>query len=73
MRSELVFGAVPAIANRYQLCRLVAKATRKLHKPHTRMQDTVNEVLTRLGSVNEVVSQGIAEPALELVESSRAA
>jgi hypothetical protein len=73
MRSELVFGAVPAITNRYQLCGLVAKATRKLHKPHARMQDTVNEVLTRLGSVDAVVSQGCAEPAHEFVESSRAA
>jgi hypothetical protein len=30
-----------------QLCQLAAKATRKLHKPNTRLQDTTNEVLDR--------------------------
>jgi len=47
MRSDLIFGAMTHVNNRYQLCQLAAKATRKLHKPNTRLQDTTNEVLDR--------------------------
>jgi hypothetical protein len=48
MRSELVFEAVHTLRNRYTLCQLASKATRKFHKPNTRIQDTTNEVLTRI-------------------------
>jgi hypothetical protein len=47
MRSDLIFGALAHVKNRYQLCQLASKATRKLHKPNTRLQDTTNEVLVR--------------------------
>ena len=52
MRSDLVFGALSHVSNRYQLCQLVSKATRMLHKPNTRLQDTTNEVLVRFHSTN---------------------
>jgi hypothetical protein len=48
MRSNLVFDALAHIENRYQLCHVAAKATRKLHKPRTRLQDTTNDVLILL-------------------------
>ncbi len=47
MRSDLIFGALAHVNNRYELCQLASKATRKLHKPNTRLQDTTNEVLDR--------------------------
>ena len=47
MRSDLIFGALTHVNNRYKLCQLASKATRKLHKPNTRLQDTTNEVLDR--------------------------
>ncbi len=47
MRSELVFGAMAHISNRYLLMKLASKATRKFHKPNTRIQDTANDVLVR--------------------------
>lgn len=47
MRSDLIYGALTHVQNRYELCQLAAKATRKLHKPNTRLQDTTNEVLER--------------------------
>lgn len=47
MRSDLIFGALSHITNRYQLCQLASKATRKLHRPTTRVQETMNEVLVR--------------------------
>jgi hypothetical protein len=52
MRSDLVFGALSHVSNRYQLCQLASKATRKLHKPNTRLQDTTNEVLGRFQTTN---------------------
>lgn len=66
MRSDLVFGALSHVSNRYQLCQLASKATRKLHKPNTRLQDTTNEVLGRFqtsnpGSVTPVRTV-VAEP-----------
>ena len=52
MRSDLIFGALAHLENRYQLCQLASKATRKLHKPNTRLQDTTNEVLLRFHDTN---------------------
>ena len=37
MRSDLIFGALTHVNNRYELCQLASKATRKLHKPNTRL------------------------------------
>jgi hypothetical protein len=48
MRSELVFGATAKVSNRFLLTKLAAKATRKFHKPNTRIQDTTNDVFVRL-------------------------
>jgi hypothetical protein len=44
MRSELIFGAMAHVSNRFLLTKLAAKATRKFHRPNTRIQDTTNEV-----------------------------
>lgn len=48
MRSELVFRANTRVLNRYQLAKLVSKVTRKLHKPNTRIEDTMNDAFERL-------------------------
>lgn len=45
VRSDLVFDAVHTLRNRYMLCQLASKATRKFHRPNTRIQDTTNDVL----------------------------
>ena len=45
MRSDLIFGALTHVNNRYQLCQLASKATRKLHKPNTRLQDTTKDTV----------------------------
>jgi hypothetical protein len=60
MRSDLVFGALSHVSNRYQLCQLASKATRKLHKPNTRLQDTANDVLARFQTINPGSSSGSA-------------
>ncbi len=52
MRSDLVYDALTTVRNRYLLCQVAAKATRKFHRPATRIQDTTNEVLTRISTTN---------------------
>ena len=47
MRSELVFRALVQVSNRYQLCLLAIKVTRKLHKPNTPVGGTISDVLHR--------------------------
>ncbi len=73
MRSDLVFGALSHLSNRYQLCQLASKATRKLHKPTTRLQDTTNEVLMRFRTTNPGSSLAPALQAVEPVQHRRAA
>jgi len=50
MRSRKVFGALQSMKNRYILCQLASKATRKFHRPNTRIQETMNEVLELIAS-----------------------
>ena len=73
MRSDLVFGALSHVTNRYQLCQLASKATRKLHKPNTRLQDTTNEVLGRFHSVNPGSVAPVVASLDQRVETRRAA
>jgi hypothetical protein len=47
MRSELIFGAMTYVSNRFLLTRLASKATRSFHRPDTRIEETVNEVFER--------------------------
>lgn len=53
-RSDLVFGALGQASGRYQLCRVAAAATRKLHMWNKRIQDTMNDVLMRLSKSGPV-------------------
>lgn len=65
MRSELIFKALAYESNRYRLVRLLAKGTRKMHRPNTRLQDTTNEVLERFhGPTGIGVSR--SEPEIEM-------
>jgi hypothetical protein len=60
MRSYKVFDALHTVQNRYMLCQLASKATRRFHKPNTRIQETTNEVLNRIaGGERQTV---LAEP-----------
>jgi len=73
MRSDLVFGALSHVSNRYQLCQLASKATRKLHKPNTRLQDTTNEVLGRFQTTNPGAAASVEASSAEPQERRRAA
>jgi hypothetical protein len=52
MRSDLVFGAMTYVPNRFLLTRLAAKATRSFDRSNTRMADTANEVFERFTHAN---------------------
>lgn len=71
MRSTLIFGALAPVQNRYMLCQLVSKATRKFHRPNTRIQETMNEVLHRFSSTRE--SARVMESGLQVAETQRKA
>jgi hypothetical protein len=49
MRADFTFTALAGESNRYQLTKSVAKVTRILHRPNTRVQDTMNEAFKWLG------------------------
>jgi hypothetical protein len=71
MRTELTFKALASMPNRYQLVQLAAKATRALHRPNTRVQDTMNDALERLSAANPVQSEIVMEASLESVSAEQ--
>ena len=52
MRSEMVFAAEHRLPDRYMLCRVLATATRKFHKPATRIEDTTDAMLRRIAKAD---------------------
>lgn len=72
MRSDLVFAVMPHVPNRFQLTRLAATATRRFHRPNTRIQETVNEVLVRLSRarlIPETQTESNVQPLLHRVRT----
>jgi hypothetical protein len=61
MRSDLVFGATKQVSNRFLLTKALATATRALHRPGSRIEDTTNGVLIRFCRANPI-TQGDAVP-----------
>ena len=61
MRSELVFGAMTYVSNRFLLSRLTSKAIRKFHKPSTRIEDTTNDVLERFSQANPLAGESYVD------------
>jgi hypothetical protein len=72
MRSDLIYDALDTVTNRYLLCQLVSKATRKFHKPNTRIQETMNDVLVRVGDAGQT-EEVIALPTEKVAEAQRRA
>ncbi|HEX9119122.1 MAG TPA: DNA-directed RNA polymerase subunit omega [Terriglobales bacterium] len=70
-RSDLVFEALHTFRNRYMLCQLASKATRRFHRPNTRIQETMNEVFNRIGVADR--EQVLVEPENVAEEQRRAA
>ena len=52
------------------LCQLASKATRRFHRPNTRIQETMNEVLDR---ISESAPEEVAAEAPDVPEQQRRA
>ena len=72
MRSHLIYGALSPVKNRYMLCQLVSKATRKFHRPQTRVQDTMNQIFDQFGKAN-TTEKVMAMPAVSTSARRKAA
>jgi len=71
IRSDLIFESLHTLQNRYMLCQLASKATRKFHRPNTRIQETMNEVLGRIARSKP--QEIVGEPAVPVAEAQRRA
>lgn len=71
MRSNLVFEAVHTLRNRYLLCQLASKATRRFHRPATRIQQTMNDVLEKISTAER--NDILREPEIVAEQQRRAA
>jgi hypothetical protein len=70
MRSELIFGAIAHVSNRFLLTKLLAKATRAMHAPGTRIENTTNDVLARFGRSNQTANlQAVGDPTIPVRHS----
>ena len=72
MRSDLIYDALDTVQNRYLLCQLISKATRKFHKPNTRVQETMNDVLVLVGQAVEA-EEVLNAPTDEVAETQQRA
>jgi hypothetical protein len=70
MRSDRVFDALHTLRNRYMLCQLASKATRKFHRPSTRIQETMNVVLDKIAGAER---QAILSEPENVAEAQRRA
>jgi hypothetical protein len=68
MRSKLVSLANGNVRNRFLLCHLASKATRKLHYNSAPVHESINDVLSRLadGRLTESPRADVKEEAEEL-------
>lgn len=73
MRSELVFRALVQVSNRYRLCQLTTKATRKFHKPHSRLPETISEVMSHFHRTNPQAKTFDQAPAAPPMQKRRPA
>jgi hypothetical protein len=71
MRSDLVFEALHTLRNRYLLCQLASKATRRFHRPATRIQETMNNVLEQISDADR--DDILREPEVVAEQQRRAA
>jgi hypothetical protein len=54
MRSKLVFTAITQVPNRFLLVKLASEATRALHRPNNRIQETMNDVFVRISHASPI-------------------
>ncbi len=71
MRTEITFRALASVPNRYELVQLAAKATRALHRPNTRVQETMNYALECLCTARPVEAEMVMQSSLEPAQTEQ--
>jgi hypothetical protein len=56
VRSELIYRAMTYVSNRFLLTRLASTATRRLHRPNNRIEDTANDVFERFARASPLAA-----------------
>jgi hypothetical protein len=54
MRSKLIFGEMTQVSHRFLLVRLASRAARALHRPNSRIQETMSDVFVRFSHANPI-------------------
>ncbi|ADW67577.1 hypothetical protein [Granulicella tundricola] len=67
MRCEQVFRANDQIGNRYELCRLTARMTRRLHFVSGNTHDAIEDAFVRVGQPLPLVAE-LIQPVLPVAE-----
>lgn len=70
MRSENVYRALEHGRSRYEICQVVSKSVKRLHKPGTRFQDTINYTLLHMTAPAEVLEAAPAKSAVRLAKAA---
>lgn len=53
MRSEAIFRAKESIDNKYKLCQMASKTTRKIHVPSRDTQETITSAFEKIAEDKE--------------------
>jgi hypothetical protein len=56
MRSEAIFRAKETLGNRYQLCQMASKTTRRMHVASRNTQETINSAFEKIAADSPVVA-----------------
>lgn len=54
MRSDRVYRAIERGMSRYEVCQIVAKGVKAMHKSGTRFEDSINSVLDQMSTASSV-------------------
>lgn len=60
MRSEAIFRAKETVGNKYELCQMASKTTRRIHIPSRNTQDTINSAFEKIAA--DVTVETVAPP-----------
>ena len=70
MRSENVYRALEHGRSRYEICQVVSKSVKRLHKPGSRYQDTIDYTLVHMTKPAEVPEAAPAKSATKLAKAA---
>lgn len=72
MRSNQIHSALARGMNRFEVCQLVSKGVRVVHRTGSRFEDSINDVLEYLGT-HATPSGGLHQPAASTAKTLKPA